>query len=136
MLRVSETEPLQVRTSAPGENPVDESVAGAVKPPPLRKARVEPEGIVSEPDVRDAPFLRVFHQQTKHGWMQVNMQVAIDVIQREAGCVKALELSGDLATQLITKVSLREVAKACARRVIAEFLPVVHQAWDFLMRQR
>ena len=67
--------------------------------------------------------------------MQVQVQVAVDVVQGQAGGAELLKLGVNLAPQRLAQTALEEVAEPGARRVVAEFTSGVHQPGNCVGRQ-
>ena len=82
---------------AADEQPEDDRVAGAVKPLAAGQARVEPKGVARQTQPPDAERGGIVHQDAEHHRMQVQMQMAVDVIQRQAGGVEPFKLRVDFA---------------------------------------
>ena len=67
--------------------------------------------------------------------VQVQMQVAIHVIQGKTGGAEFFELRMELDAQLLTQTSLEKIAKACAGWIVGKFSGSVDQPRDFRTRQ-
>ena len=63
------------------------------------------------------------------------MQVAVDVVQGQAGGTELLKLGVNLAPQRFAQTALKEVAEPGACRVVAEFTSGVHQSGNCVGRQ-
>src|SRR5688572_6504007 len=79
---------------------MNDSVAGAVEPVSRRKAGVEPEWVLRQPKMGDAPLRRMLHQDIEHGRMQMEMEVAVDVIELESGRAELFKLGRNFIAQL------------------------------------
>src|SRR6185369_16423576 len=82
----------------------------------------------------DAPFHGVLHQNLKNDRVQMQMQMAVDVIQRQAGGPKLLELSREFAAQLRAQGLLHKIAETGFRWSIAEVSLSIDQTGDFFFR--
>src|SRR6185295_17855997 len=113
----------------PGE---DERVNRAIKKMPRRQAQVQPEAITRQPEMRDPPVPRVFHQDREDGRVQMKMQVAVDVVESQAACVKLCELRFNFTFELRAQAFAKEISKPGRDRAVAETSPVIDQPGDFL----
>ena len=50
------------------------------------------------------------HEDSKNGRVQMDVQMAVDVIERQAGGVEFCELRGDFVFELFDKVLFEEIA--------------------------
>ena len=57
------------------------------------------------------------HQDAEHGRMQVQVQMAVDVVQGQAGGAEPLKLRVNFLPQLLAQTALEEIAEAGAGRV-------------------
>src|SRR6266700_1412596 len=67
--------------------------------------------------------------------MQMQVQVPIDVVQRQAGMPELLKLRADFGPQLFAEFPLEKIPAADARRAVAEFASSVDQAGNCFRRQ-
>ena len=70
----------------------------------------------------------VSHQDAEYGRVQVQVQVAVDVVERQPGSAELLKLRVDFPPQLLAQAALEEIAEPGAGRVVAEFPSRVHQS--------
>ena len=84
--------------------------------------QVQAEWIESQADTLDAQFARILHQDAKHGRMQMQVQMAVDVVERQAGGAEPVKLRVNFLAQLFAQVALKEIAEPGARRVVGEFV--------------
>ncbi len=68
--------------------------------------------------------------------MQMQMQMAVDMIERQTGGVKFLKLRMDFGAKLSAQAALEKVTEARGDRLIAEFAVRIDKAGDFFRRQR
>ena len=66
----------------------------------------------------------------------MHVQVAVDVVERQAGGAEGFELRVHFRAQLFAQVALDEIAKTDANRAVAELAARVDEAGDFFRRQR
>jgi len=115
---------------------VDDGVQGAISPVPRGEFGVQPEWVPSEPEVADVPFGGVLHEDLEDDRMEMEVQVAVDVIEWETSGAEFLELGAYLRFQLCPQFARREVTKADADRVVAESPLGINETGDFFVRQR
>ena len=84
----------------------------------------------------DAEFFRVFHQNPENDRMQMQMQMAVDVVERQAGGVEPFKLRVDFGPQLFAQAAVEKITKAGADGIVGKFAARVDQAGDFFRRQR
>ena len=65
----------------------------------------------------DAELLRIFHQNFENDRMQMQMQMAVDVVERQAGGVEFFKLGVDFGAQLFAQAALEKIAQAGRDRV-------------------
>ena len=68
--------------------------------------------IAGEPHLADAELFRVIHQDAEHGWMQMQMQVAVDMVERQAGGAEFFKLRVNFGAQLFAQAALEKIAEA------------------------
>ena len=66
----------------------------------------------------------------------MQVQMAVDVIERQAGGSEAGELLVNFRAQLFAQSTLEKITKANARRIFAELTARIDEAGDFFRRQR
>ena len=71
----------------------------------------------------------------KDGRMQMQVQMAVDVVERQAGGAEFFKLRVDFRAELFAQVVFEKIAHADADRVIAEFTLRVDEAGNFFRRQ-
>ena len=59
-------------------------------------------------------FVRVFHQDLENDRMQVQVQMAVDVVERQAGGVEFFKLRVDFGAQLFAQAALEKITQADA----------------------
>src|ERR1039457_7232540 len=100
------------------------------------QAQVQTKRIPGQTQVLDSQLAGVGHQDVKHGGMQMEVQMAIDVVEGQAGGAELLKLRVNLLPQLVTQAALEKIAEPSVWRVIAELPFRVHQSGDLRRRQR
>src|SRR6185295_12299147 len=118
--RVADAPPMQWPARAGREPSEEERVREAETPAARSQARIQPERIARETQVREARGRRRIHENTEHGGMQVQMQMAVDVVQLQARGVKPGKLGGDFRGQLRSQRGPQEVTKSDADRVVGK----------------
>src|SRR5438034_201803 len=81
------------------------------------EAEGEPAGVPGEAQPFYSESFGFLHQEGEDGGVEVEVQVAVDVIEGEAGGAKFLELGLDFAAQLFAQVALEKIAPAGPGRV-------------------
>src|SRR5258708_29547211 len=64
---------------------VNKSVNCAITPLAGSQARIQPKGIKGQPHSLDSQAARVLHQDAENSRMQMEMEVAVDMVQDQAG---------------------------------------------------
>ena len=93
------------------------------------------EAVSREPQALDAKRRGVFHHNAKNGRMQMQMQVAIDMVQRQAGRAEFCKLRVDLRTQWFPQTALKKVAETGGDGFIVELTTSIDQPGDLFRRQ-
>ena len=91
---------------------VNQRVRDAVEPASARHAPAARKTVAGEPHPADAEFLRVFHQNAENGWMQMQMQMAVDVVERQAGGAEFFKLRVDFGPELFAQAALEKITEA------------------------
>jgi len=78
----------------------------------------------------------IFHQDAEQGRVQVQVEVAVDVVQGQAGGAELPELRAHLRPQLFAQVPLEKPPPPRAGGVGAELPPGIDQPGNSLPRQR
>src|SRR5262245_34154781 len=120
----------------PAKGKKNDRVRRTIQPAASGEERVHPKRLASQAHVADAEFVCVLYQQLEHGRMQMQVQVAIDVIEQQARGVKSLELRMDFGTQLLAQTLPDEIADAGADRIVAELAVSIGQAGSLFGRKR
>ena len=84
-LRVLDAALAQRFAGAIGEPLINCRVRDAVEPASARHAPAAGETVAGETHPLDAQLLRICHQNPENNRMQMQMQVAIDVVERQTG---------------------------------------------------
>jgi hypothetical protein len=120
---------------ARGKRVEDGDVQRAIRPAARGGAQVYPQRVERKPQVLDAKLGGVGHQDAEYGGMQVQVQVAIDVIERQPGGAELSELGVNFLPQLLAQAPVKEVTEAGARRVGGELPLRVYEPGNFCGRQ-
>src|SRR5208282_3643342 len=96
---------------------------------------VQPQGIAGPAQPPDAERWRCLHQNPENRWVQMQMQVAIDMVKRQASGLELVELRVDFASQLFAQAAPEKVAEAGAGGLAGELAARVDEAGDFCGRQ-
>src|SRR5689334_16615623 len=114
---------------------MNDGVEGPVAPMAGRQPGIEPEGIKGQPEAFDSKLFGILHQNRKDCRVQMQMQMAIDMIERELRSAKFFELRVNLGPQLLAQAPPEEIAKTRRRGAVGEFLLRVDEARDAPLRQ-
>ena len=123
------------RLREPGQDGKNRRVCGSIQPPALGEWYVHPERFACQAQVVDTELLCVRHQNSEHGRMQVEVQMAVDMIQRQARGAETRELFVDFRAKLVAQVASKEIMETDFGWVIAEFALCIDEAGNFFRRQ-
>ena len=70
----------------------------------------------------------------KHSWVQMQMQMTIHMVPRQARLLKSSKLLPDLRAQLLFELSAEEIIPTRRAGAIREFSAVVYQARNLCWR--
>src|SRR5439155_7592144 len=101
-----------------------------------RQAQVQPETIGGQPEMRDAPVTGAAHQNSKNYWVQMKVEMAVDVVEGQAGHAESFKLRVDFALELRSQFRPKKVANAARHRMAAEIPAGINQAGNGARRQR
>ena len=101
----------------------DGNVERAISEVAGRHAQIQPERIVGQTQVFDPELPGVGHQNAKHGRMQVQVQMAVDMIEGQTGGAELLKLRAKLANDVDKEFSLRLSGQLDLARWIAVLSP-------------
>ena len=87
-------------------------MADAVDPAPGDVPGRQPKRFARQTHALNPPLRRIFHQEVKDDWMEVEVKMAIEMIHGQSGGVEAVDLSKDLFLELSAQASSTEVAQA------------------------
>ena len=76
---------------------------GAIQAAAAREREIRPEWVAGQSHPLNAERIGVLDQDAKHGRMQMNVQMAVDVIERQAGGAKTPELRVYFPPQLFAQ---------------------------------
>jgi hypothetical protein len=113
----------------------DEGVKEAIGEAAGVQPQVEPEGIKGQSKALESELTSVLHQKIENGGMQMQVQVAIDMVQRQTGGAELFKLGVNFRAQLLAEALLEKIAKRRAGGIIAEFHVPINQA-GYLFRRR
>src|SRR5258706_5799098 len=83
-------------------------------------AHVQPKRIEGQPQPLNSQLRGVLHQDAKDDRMQMQVQVAVDVVERQPGVAKFLKLCMNFLAQLKTQTPLEKVTKTRSGRAVGE----------------
>src|SRR5258706_3809378 len=133
---MADAEPAECRARARGEQVMNGGVQDTIGPVARGKAKVQPKGIESQAQPFDAESGGICNQDSEHSRVQVQVQMAVDVIERQAGGAELLKLSVDFLSQLPPQGSMKKIAKPDTGRMIGKFFLPIYQSGNAFLRQR
>src|SRR3954471_8468927 len=102
----------------------------AIKPMALRHPAATGQAIAGQAQVPDAEGVGIIHQDLENGWMEVQMQVAIDMVERETGGLEFFELGMDLGAQWSLQPAIEKIFHPGAGGIVRELVAGIDQARD------
>ena len=96
-------------------------MGNAVNPLAAGHPAAASEAVAGQAEVADAECFRVLHQDAKNDRMQMQMEVAVDMVEHEPGGAEAGKLGVDFGAQLRAQAVFEEVVQAGADRAVGEF---------------
>ena len=105
---------------------------GAIEQVTRSQPQIQAKRIKGEPEPFDAELGRIFHQQAEHHRVQMHVQMAVDVVQREAGGPESLKLRVNFLAQRLAQVALEIIPEPGSGGVVGEFAIGVHQPGNLL----
>src|SRR5882672_4761131 len=108
---------------------------GPVTPVSFGQTAVQPEGIKCQTKPFNAELIRILHQYLEHRRVQMQMQMAVYVVQEKSGCAKLLKLSMNFGPDLFSQRLLKEISESHFHWAGAEFSRGVDQAGNRLRTQ-
>src|ERR1700722_13034724 len=98
-------------------------MGGAIPPRAGGQARIQPERVPGQAHTPDVELIGVLHEDAKDGGMQMQMLVAVYMVEREAGAVKSFKLGVYFAAQLLVQFASEEITPTDGSRPVFEFSP-------------
>ena len=126
---------LQRRTGAAGKPFENRRVGNAVTPVPARHPAAAGETVARESQALDAERRGVFHQNLKNRGMQMQVQMAVDMVKRQAGGAEFCKLRVNFRAQLFAQAALKKITKTGGDGIVAEPAARIGQTGDFSRRQ-
>src|ERR1043166_5472929 len=96
---------------AGGQAGIDGGVKGAIAPMARGEAQVQEQRIERQTQSLDAELDGILHEEAEDGGVQVEVQMAVDMVERQAGVAEFPELSVDFGAQLFAQGALEKVAE-------------------------
>jgi hypothetical protein len=131
VFRAADIPATKMRSRASRKNAEYDGVADSVEPATTGEADVEEKWIARQAHLVDAPRASVFAENFEDGGMKMEMEMAIDMIERKAGGFETIELGGDFPFELGMTTLVRKIAKAGARGVVGEVLIRINEVGNF-----
>jgi hypothetical protein len=83
----------------------------------------------------EAIFFDLLHHDREYGGVEVEMQMAVHLVEGEAGGVKSFELGGDFGAELFAEVAVREITEPSAGGVGTEISFGINEARNAVVGQ-
>src|SRR6266850_2129952 len=99
-----------------------------VTPVSFCQTAVQPEAIKGQAEPFNAELIRILHQYLEHSWVQVQMQMAVHMVQEKSGRSKFLKLIMNFSPDLFRQRPLKVVSKSHFHWAVAELSGRVDQA--------
>lgn len=93
------------------------------------------EAIARKSKMANAECFGIFHQDVEDDGVQMQVQMAVYVIERQARGMKFFKLSVDFGSELIAQAALEEVGHADADRAVGKFGAWIDEAGNFTRRE-
>lgn len=93
------------------------------------------EAIARKSKMANAERFGIFHQDVEDDGVQMQMQMAIYVIERQARGMKFFKLRVDFGSELFAQAALKKVGHADADRTVGKFGPRIDEAGNFTGRE-
>ena len=108
--------PAKFRTGPCGQKPKDQGVGKSIGPAAgMSGADVEEERLAGKTTWDRAGRLeQVTEEEGEDGWMKMDMKMAVDVVQRQAGAMERGKLGFDFPSERGSEISLKEITESCA----------------------
>ena len=110
-------------------------MAQAVRPLTAGNSRVQEKAVAGKADGVDFPSSGVFQQDPQDDGVKVEVEVAVDVIERKAGGVEFFELGGDFVAELFSAAWGEEKFHAGGGGVFGELAGLCYQSRNFFGRK-
>src|SRR5262249_54162909 len=102
----------------------------AIKQPSFAEWPINGCRIIGQPERTDFPFFEMLLEDGENRRVQVKMEMAVYMIQRQSCGRKLRKLLGNLHSQLRPSAPGEKVVQACANWRITELAEVINQIWD------
>jgi hypothetical protein len=109
----------------------DGDVEGAIGKVSGSNAQIQPERVEGQANTLDTELLSILHQEIKNHRVQVQVQVAVDVVEFESRSPESLKLGMHFATQLLAQTALKEISKTSAGGIVRKLPVGIDQARYF-----
>src|SRR5947209_15952760 len=113
--------PFDHARSPPRKDSKNDGVQKLIKQRSGIEPKVQPQRIGRQPQTIDAQNFRVFHQDAENRRVQMHVQMAIHMIERQATGSKTGELLMDLGAQLFLESPTKKIGTARAKWAIGKF---------------
>ena len=114
---------------------IDKAVKGPINPKTGGEPSVEPKRIEGQTQTLEAQCARVAQEDAQDRRVHVEVEMAIDVVQRQAACAELFKLGVDLGAQLFAQLALKKITPAASNGVILKTSIGAHEARNLFRRQ-
>src|SRR5262245_56174664 len=109
------------------EDPVGQGVESSIEPKARGEAKVQPERIVRQAEPANAQLLGVLNENRENSGMEMQMKMAVDMVEGKLRRAKFVELSVNFCTELGPKLTTKKITEASGGRTIGEFLSIINK---------
>src|ERR1051326_2296458 len=132
---VSDAEAPEPRPSIGRKATKHHRVQSAISPVARSQPRIQPEWIERQTQALDAQGACVAQENAQDYRVHVEMEMAIDVVKRQAGCAKLFKLSVDFGAQLFAQFTVEKITPAATNRVVVKTALGADQTRNLFRRQ-
>ena len=109
---------------------IDQPVAHAVEPMAWSEPGIQPEWIAGQPDMTHIQDRSVAEHETEDDGMLMDVQMPVDVIQRQAGLVEAIKLRRDFSFELRPQPRQEKIAESGENGTGRKLVVPIHETGD------
>src|SRR5580658_3028443 len=91
--------------------------------------------IAGQTQVADAELVRIVHEDFENDGMQVQVEMAVDVVERQASGMEFLKLRMDFGAELFAQIVVKKISHSGADRAVGKFPTRVDEAGYGFIKQ-